>query len=58
MAAKISAIFFYKKSENGFFIKNANLTKKNLAGGRGGAGGVSRVSDFFQKNPSLKKNGG
>ena len=40
-----------------FFIKNPNLTKKNLAGGRGGGGGVARkVSDFFfQKNPSLKK---
>ena len=26
-----------------FFIKNPNLTKKNLAGGRG----VARVSDLF-----------
>ena len=44
-----------------FFIKNPNLTKKNLAVGRGGCGGggVARVSDFysffFQKNPSQKK---
>ena len=38
------------------FIKIPNLTKKNLAGGRGGGGCVARVSDFFsQKNPSLKK---
>ena len=40
------------------FIKNPNLTKKNLVVGKGGCGGVARVSDFFfffQKNPSLKK---
>ena len=30
-----------------FLIKNPNLTKKNLMGGRGGDGGVARVSDFF-----------
>ena len=30
-----------------FFINNPNLTKKILAGGRGGAWGVARVSDFF-----------
>ena len=39
-----------------FFIKNPNLTKKILAVGRAGAGGVARVSEFlffFQKNPSL-----
>ena len=43
-----------------FLIKNPNLTKKILTGGRGGDGGVARVSEFllffFQKNPSLKKN--
>ena len=38
-----------------FFIKNPNLTKKNLVVGRGGGGDVARVSDFFfffQKNPT------
>ena len=30
-----------------FFIKNPNLTKKILAVGRAGAGGVARVSEFF-----------
>ena len=28
MAARISEIFFYKKSEMDFFIKNSHLTKK------------------------------
>ena len=39
------------------FVTNPNLTKKILAVGRGGSGGVGRVSDFFffQKNPNLKK---
>ena len=40
-----------------FFIKNPNLIKQILAGGRGGWG-VARESDilfFFQKNLSLKK---
>ena len=32
-----------------FFIKTPNLTKKILAGGRGGGGDVARVSDFFSK---------
>ena len=32
-----------------FFIKNPNLTNKNLAGGRGGGGDVARLSDFFPK---------
>ena len=44
MAARISEIFFYKEN---FFYKDPNLTKKILAGGRGGGGGVARVSDFF-----------
>ena len=59
MAARISEIFLCKESGNGcFFIKNPNQTKKILAIGRGGGGGVAMVSDFiffFQKNPSLKK---
>ena len=39
-----------------FFIKNPKLIKKNLAGGRGGGVGVTRVNDFcFQENPSVKK---
>ena len=39
------------------FYKESKSDKKNLAGGRGGGGGVARVSDFFfQMNPSLKKN--
>ena len=39
-----------------FYIMKSNLTKKILAVGRGGGGGVARVSDFlffFQKKPSL-----
>ena len=49
--------FSYTKNPKSDFLKeNPNLTKKNLAVGRGG--GVARVSDFFffffQKNPSLK----
>ena len=47
---------FTKNPESDFLIKDPNLTKKILAGGRGGSGEVARVSDFFfQKNPSLKK---
>ena len=50
MAAKISEIFLYKNPESEFFfIKNPNLTKKNLTVGRGGGGGVARVSDFLFK---------
>ena len=30
-----------------FLIKNPNLAKKNLRGGREGDGGVARVSDFL-----------
>ena len=48
---------YTKNPESDFFITNPNLTKKNLAVGRGGDGGVARVSDFFslfQKNSSLK----
>ena len=54
--------FFYTKiTESDFLMKNPNLTKNEkriLAVGRGGGGGVARVSDlfvFFQKNSSLKK---
>ena len=32
-----------------FFIENPNITKKILAGGRGGDGGLVRVSDFLSK---------
>ena len=39
-----------------FFIKNLNLTKTNLVVGRRRGGGVARVSEFFSKNPNLKKN--
>ena len=53
---------YTKNTESDFlFIKKPNLTKKNLAVGRGGGGCVARVSDifffffFFLKNPSLKK---
>ena len=49
MVARISEIFFYKESERVFFIKNQNLTKTILGGGRGGGGDVARVSDFFFK---------
>ena len=39
-----------------FFIKNPNLTKKKiLAGGKGGCGGVARVSDFFKESKPEKK---
>ena len=44
MAARISEIFLYKE-----YIKNPNLTKINLAVGRGGVGGMARVSDFFSR---------
>ena len=30
---------FTKNPESEYFIKNPNITKKNLAGGRGGDGG-------------------
>ena len=59
MAARISEISFTKNPESEIFIKNPNLTKKQTKkyGGREGRGwGVARVSDFFLKNPSLKKN--
>ena len=46
---------FTKNPESEFFIESPNLTKKILAAGMGGGGGVARVSDFFQKNPCLKK---
>ena len=41
--------FSYTKNPESelFFIKNPNLTQKILAVGRGGDGGVARVSDFF-----------
>ena len=29
------------------FYKDSKSNKKNLAGGRGGGGGVARVRDFF-----------
>ena len=40
-----------------FFIKNPNLTKKKgLEGGRGGCGGVARVSElFFSKESKSEK---
>ena len=44
-----------------FFIQNPNLkknesNKKNLAGGRGGCGGVAMVNDFlFPKESETKK---
>ena len=38
MAARISKIPFTKNPESEIFIKNPNLTKKNMAGGRGGGG--------------------
>ena len=34
------------------FYKDPNLTNKILAGGRGGGGGVARVSDFFVSKES------
>ena len=47
---------FTKNPRNVFFIKNPNLTKHILAGGRGGGGVGVRVSDFFfQNKPSLNK---
>ena len=40
VAARISEISFTKYPESEFFsIKNPNLTKKILTGGRGGGGG-------------------
>ena len=43
MAARICKIFFCTKNpESDFFIKNPNLTKKILAGGRGGGGGMAK----------------
>ena len=54
MAARKSEIrkvnfFFYKES------KSNQKKKKKWVVGRGGVGCVARVSDFFLKNPSLKK---
>ena len=47
---------FTKNPESEFSDKESKSNKKVLTGGRGGDGGVARVSDFFfQKNPSLKK---
>ena len=60
MAARISELSFTKNPESEIFIKNPNLTKKKKkkklwrVGGEGV--GVARVSDFFFKKPSLKKN--
>ena len=58
MAARISELSFTKNPESEFFIKNPNLTKKtkNYGGWEGRGWGVARVSDFFFKKPSLKKN--
>ena len=43
--------FSYTKNPGSefLFIKNPNQTKQNLAVGRGGCGGVAKVSDFFFK---------
>ena len=38
-----------------FFYKESLSNKKILAVGRGGGGGVARVSDFFSFFKSLKK---
>ena len=38
VAAGISEISFTKNPESEFFMKNPNLTKKFMAGGRGGGG--------------------
>ena len=38
MAVRICEISFTKNPKSEFFIRNPNLTKKILAGGRGGAG--------------------
>ena len=52
--------FSYTKNlESDFFYKESKSNQKNLAVGRGGGGGVARVSDFFSfflKNPSMTKN--
>ena len=45
---------YTKNPESDFFYKESK-PNKILAGGRAGGGGVARVSDFFLKNPSLKK---
>ena len=50
MAARISEICFTENPESEIFIKNPNLTKKQIKkyGGWAGRGwGVARVSDFF-----------
>ena len=39
-----------------FFINNPNLTKKILAGGKGGGVGMARVSDFFYSKISKYEN--
>ena len=38
-----------------FFIKNPNLTKQNLAGGRGRDESMASVSDFFLKESKSEK---
>ena len=40
---------FTKNPENEFYYKESKSNKKILTGGRGGDGGVARVSDFFFK---------
>ena len=47
---------FTKNPESEFFIESPNLTKKILAAGMGGGGGVARVSDFFPKESMSEKN--
>ena len=38
---------YTKNPESEFFNKESKSNKKNLVVGRGGSGGVARVSDFF-----------
>ena len=50
MAARISEIFLCKEYRKCFFFLyriQIEQHKKNLALGRGGGGGVARVSDLF-----------
>ena len=49
---------FTKNPESDFFYKDSKSNKNNLEGSGGWeerGGSVARVSDFSQKNPSLKK---